>query len=104
MRALVFKDFGSVELADVPKPVIEEPRDAVIRVTTTAICGSDLHLVNGRVPGMTPGSTLGHEFIGVVEETSADVTRFSPGDRVVGSFTPRGGITTSVTCVYEATT
>ncbi|MBV8528946.1 MAG: alcohol dehydrogenase catalytic domain-containing protein [Candidatus Dormibacteraeota bacterium] len=87
MRALVFKDFGSVELADVPKPVIEEPRDAVIRVTTTAICGSDLHLVNGRVPGMTPGSTLGHEFIGVVEETSADVTRFSPGDRVVGSFT-----------------
>ena len=86
MRALVFKDFGSVELADVPSPTIEEPGDAVVRVTSTAICGSDLHVLNGRIPGMTPGSTLGHEFVGIVEETSPEVTRFKPGDRVVASF------------------
>ena len=87
MRALVFKDFGSVEIADVAEPVIEEPGDAIVRVTTTAICGSDLHVLNGRIPGMTPGSTMGHEFVGVVEEVSPEVTRFRPGDRVVGSFT-----------------
>jgi threonine dehydrogenase-like Zn-dependent dehydrogenase len=87
MRALVFKDFGTVELDDVPAPVIEEPGDAIVRVTTTAICGSDLHVLNGRIPGMTPGSTMGHEFVGVVEEVSPEVTRFHPGDRVVGSFT-----------------
>lgn len=86
MRALVFKDFGSVELADVPTPHLEEPGDALVRVTTSAICGSDLHVLNGRIPGMTPGSVLGHEFVGVVEETSPEVTRFRPGDRVVGSF------------------
>lgn len=87
MRALVFKDFGSVELVDVPKPTIEEPGDALLRVTTTAICGSDLHVVNGRIPGITQGSILGHEFIGVIEEVSPEVTRFRPGDRVLASFT-----------------
>lgn len=86
MRALVFKDFGSVELADVPKPHLEESGDALVRVTASAICGSDLHVLNGRIPGMTPGSVLGHEFAGVVEETAAEVTRFHPGDRVLGSF------------------
>ena len=87
MRALVFKDFGSVALTDVPLPTIEEPGDALVRVTTAAICGSDLHVINGRIPGMTPGSTLGHEFVGIVEDVSPEVTRFRPGDRVVGSFT-----------------
>lgn len=87
MRALVFKDFGSVELDDVPEPVIEEPGDVIVRVTTTAICGSDLHVLNGRIPGMTPGSTMGHEFAGVVEDVSPEVKRFRAGDRVVGSFT-----------------
>lgn len=86
MRALVFKDFGSVELDDVAKPHLEEPGDALVRVTASAICGSDLHVLNGRIPGMTPGSVLGHEFVGVVEETSPEVTRFRPGDRVLGSF------------------
>ena len=86
MRALVFKDFGSVELADVPKPGLEAAGDALVRITTTAICGSDLHVLNGRIPGMTPGAVLGHEFIGVVEETGRDVARFKAGDRVLGSF------------------
>jgi threonine dehydrogenase-like Zn-dependent dehydrogenase len=87
MRALVFKDIGAIEMADVPKPSLQEPADALIRVTTTAICGSDLHVINGRIPGMTPGSILGHEFVGIVEETTPEVQRFKPGDRVLGSFT-----------------
>jgi threonine dehydrogenase-like Zn-dependent dehydrogenase len=87
MRALVFKDFGAVEMVEVPKPMLEEPGDALVRVTTTAICGSDLHVVHGRIPGMDPGGILGHEFVGVVEAAGADVRRFTEGDRVVGSFT-----------------
>ena len=87
MRALVFADFGRVELEDVPKPSIEEPTDVLLRVTTTAICGSDLHVVNGRIPGMTPGSILGHEFCGVVEEVGSAVTAVKEGDRVLASFT-----------------
>jgi threonine dehydrogenase-like Zn-dependent dehydrogenase len=92
MRALVFKDFGSVELADVPKPTVEDPGDALVRVTTAAICGSDLHVVHGRIPGMSPGGILGHEFVGVVEEVGGAVTRFGEGDRVVGSFTIPCGV------------
>jgi len=92
MRALVFKDFGAVELVDVPKPGVEEPDDALVRVTTSAICGSDLHVVHGRIPGQTPGGILGHEFVGVVEAAGSAVSRFKEGDRVVGSFTiPCGG-------------
>ncbi len=87
MRALIFKDFGEVEMADVPKPGIEEPGDALVRVTTTAICGSDLHVVHGRIPGMDPGGVLGHEFVGVVEAVGSEVHRFAEGERVVGSFT-----------------
>jgi threonine dehydrogenase-like Zn-dependent dehydrogenase len=92
MRALVFKDFGTVELVDIPKPVLEEPGDAIVRVTMTAICGSDLHVVHGRIPGMSPGGILGHEFVGIVESVSSAVSGFAEGDRVVGSFTiPCGG-------------
>lgn len=86
MRALVFKDFGSVGVEDVPKPKLEEPGDALVRVTMSAICGSDLHVLHGRIPGMTSGGVLGHEFVGVVEQVSPEVTRFHEGDRVVGSF------------------
>src|ERR1700730_2410468 len=87
MRALVFRDFGAVELVDVPKPGVGAHGDALVRVTRTAICGSDLHVVHGRIPGMSPGGVLGHEFVGVVEAVGAGVRRFSEGDRVVGSFT-----------------
>ena len=86
MRALVFKDYGSVEVDDVPKPAIEEVGDVILRVTTAAICGSDLHVVHGRIPGMTPGSVLGHEFMGVIEECGSGVKRFAAGDRVLASF------------------
>ncbi len=87
MRALTFVDIGRVEMAEVARPSIEEPTDAVVRVTTTAICGSDLHVLHGRIPGMTPGGVLGHEFVGVVEETGAAVRSVAAGDRVLASFT-----------------
>ncbi len=87
MRALTFADIGRVEMADVPRPTVEEPTDVVLRVTTTAICGSDLHVLNGRIPGMIPGSVLGHEFVGVVEEVGPDVRSVKAGDRVLASFT-----------------
>jgi len=87
VRALVFKDFDAVELVDMPKPVLEDETDAVVRVTKSAICGSDLHVVHGRIPGMSPGGILGHEFVGVVESVGGAVRRFAEDERVVGSFT-----------------
>lgn len=87
MRALTFADIGRVEIADVPRPSVEESTDVVVKVTTTAICGSDLHVLNGRIPGMIPGSTLGHEFAGVVEDAGSAVRTVAPGDRVLASFT-----------------
>ena len=86
MRAVLFDDVGSIRVGDYPEPSVVDPGDAVVRVTTAAICGSDLHLLHGRIPGMRAGSVLGHEFVGVVEAVGPGVTRFSAGDRVVGSF------------------
>jgi threonine dehydrogenase-like Zn-dependent dehydrogenase len=87
MRAVTFQDVGKLTLEDVPKPSIQEPTDALLRVTTTAICGSDLHVLNGRIPGMLPGSILGHEFMGMIEEAGSEVTKVHEGDRVLASFT-----------------
>jgi threonine dehydrogenase-like Zn-dependent dehydrogenase len=70
----------------VADPTIEEPTDAVVRVTSTAICGSDLHLYRGLVPGMKEGDIVGHEPMGVVEAVGAEVDHISPGDRVVVPF------------------
>ncbi|TMK35508.1 MAG: zinc-binding dehydrogenase [Actinobacteria bacterium] len=85
MRAVVFTDGGRVEVTDVAAPVIERPTDAIVRVTRTAICGSDLHFLHGKAP-IEPGSVLGHEAVGIVESIGEDVTRVRPGDRVVVSF------------------
>ncbi|MGZ5306558.1 MAG: alcohol dehydrogenase catalytic domain-containing protein, partial [Actinomycetota bacterium] len=65
MRAVVFDGVREVHVADVPDPAIEEPGDAVVRVTRTAICGSDLHLFHGKAP-IEPGDVLGHEAVGIV--------------------------------------
>lgn len=86
MRALTFHGTKDVRVETVPDPVLLHPEDIVLRVTATAICGSDLHLYRGKVPGMKDGDILGHEFMGIVEEAGAGVTRVKRGDRVVIPF------------------
>jgi threonine dehydrogenase-like Zn-dependent dehydrogenase len=86
MKALTWHGRRDVRVEDVPDPAIKEPTDAVVRITTTAICGSDLHLYEVLGPFMTEGDILGHEPIGVVEEVGADVGDIRPGDRVVIPF------------------
>ena len=86
MLALTWQGIEKVEVKEVPDPVIEEPTDAIVRVTSTAICGSDLHLYGVLAPYLTPGDILGHEFMGIVEEVGSEVDDLSPGDRVVVPF------------------
>ncbi len=86
MRAVTWQGRGDVEVTDVPDPRIEQPTDIVVKVTSTAICGSDLHLYGPLAPFMTPGDVLGHEAMGVVEEVGAEVGRLRAGDRVVVPF------------------
>jgi threonine dehydrogenase-like Zn-dependent dehydrogenase len=85
VKAVVFRGVGSLAVEDVPEPTIEEPGDAVVRISAAGICGSDLHFLHGKAP-LTPGDTIGHEGVGVVEEVGPDVLRFQPGDRVVIAF------------------
>ena len=86
MRALTWQGKHDVRVENVPDPRIEESTDAIIKVTSTAICGSDLHLYEPLGPFLSPGDVLGHETMGVVEEVGADVTHLAPGDRVVIPF------------------
>src|SRR5690242_15896942 len=86
MRALTWQGNLDVQVTDVPDPGIQEPSDAVIAVTSTAICGSDLHLYGVLGPYLSPGDVLGHETMGVVTEVGADITNLAPGDRVVIPF------------------
>jgi threonine dehydrogenase-like Zn-dependent dehydrogenase len=83
MRAVVFHDVGDIRVDDVPEPTIQDPTDAIVRLTGSAICGTDLHFVRGTVSGLEPGTVLGHEAVGVIEEVGKDVRNFRPGDRVV---------------------
>lgn len=82
MMALVHDGKGGISLQDRPFPRIEHPQDAIVRVTMSSICTSDLHIMHGSVPRALPDTVLGHEFVGVVEEVGADVRGFDPGDRV----------------------
>ncbi len=86
MRALTYQGTKDVRVETVPDPVLMDAQDILLRVTATAICGSDLHLYRGKVPGLRPGDVLGHEFMGVVQETGNGVTRVRRGDRVVIPF------------------
>ncbi|BDP44454.1 glutathione-dependent formaldehyde dehydrogenase (plasmid) [Deinococcus aetherius] len=83
MKAVVWRGVGDIRLEDVPDPRIEQPTDAIVRLTASAICGTDLHFVHGTFSEMVPGTILGHEGVGVVEEVGPDVRNFRPGDRVV---------------------
>jgi threonine dehydrogenase-like Zn-dependent dehydrogenase len=86
MKAVSFVEVGRLEMRDVPRPTIQAPTDVVLKITTTAICGSDLHVLEGRIPGMMEGGILGHEFIGIVDEAGPEVKNFKPGDRALASF------------------
>lgn len=83
MKAVVFHGVGDIRLDKVDDPKIEKSTDAIVRLTASAICGTDLHMIRGTMPGMKPGTILGHEGVGIVEEIGSDVRNLSIGDRVV---------------------
>ena len=82
MKAYTYIDNGRFELVEKPKPMILEPTDAIVRVTMSSICTSDLHIKHGSVPRAVPGITVGHEMVGIVEELGSAVQGFCKGDRV----------------------
>ena len=82
MKALTYIEHGRFAVTEKPKPVVTDPRDAVVRVTLGSICTSDLHIKHGSVPRAVPGITVGHEMVGVVEAAGAEVKTVRPGDRV----------------------
>lgn len=86
MRAMTYRGPFKIRVDDKPMPAIEHPNDAIVRVTRTAICGSDIHLYHGLVPDTRVGTTFGHEFTGIVEEIGSAVDNLSPGDHVLVPF------------------
>ena len=92
MKAVVFHDVGDIRYEEVPDPRIEDSKDAVVRIIASAICGTDLHMIRGTLPGMKPGTVLGHEGVGVIEELGPDVRNFNIGDRVI--------IPSTISCGY----
>ena len=95
MKALVYGGPGKIEWKDAAMPVIEKPTDALVKIVKTTICGTDLGILKGKVPTVKPGTTLGHEGVGVVEEVGLAVKNFKKGDHVIISC-----ITADGTCEY----
>ena len=83
MKAIRYHGPKHLRMEEVPAPGIQEPTDAVVRIRTATICGTDLHILKGDVPEVRPGTILGHEAVAVIEEVGAGVRRFRPGDRVL---------------------
>ncbi len=83
MKAVVYHGVGDIRVDDVPEPTLTDPTDAIVRLTASAICGTDLHFVRGTMPGTAEGRVLGHEGVGVVESVGDGVRNLEPGDRVV---------------------
>lgn len=86
MKAVVYEGVKNVKVKQVPDPILKNEDDIIVKVTSTAICGSDLHLIHGRVPAMKPGFVLGHETMGIVEEVGKGVKKVRKGDRVIVPF------------------
>ena len=86
MRAVTYHGKGDMRVDNVPDPAIEHPRDAILKITSTAICGSDLHIYDGFMPEMRTGDVIGHEFMGEIVEVGPEVTNLKKGDRVVVPF------------------
>lgn len=86
MKAVTFQGIKNIEVREVEDPRIEHPEDMIVRLTTTAICGSDLHLLHGMIPNLPTGYVIGHEPMGIVEEVGPEVTKLKKGDRVIIPF------------------
>ena len=82
MKAYTYIEKGRFEMVEKPRPTLQGERDAIVRVTLSSICTSDLHIKHGSVPRAVPGITVGHEMVGVVEEAGSALTGLKPGDRV----------------------
>ena len=82
MLAYTYKEHGKFILEEKERPVLKDPKDAIVKVTLASICTSDLHIKHGSVPRAVPGITVGHEMVGIVEEAGSGVTKVKPGDRV----------------------
>lgn len=95
MKGLVYGGPGKIELKEIPKPGIEKPTDALVKILKTTICGTDLGILHGKTPSCKPGTTLGHEGVGVIEEVGSGVRSFKKGDHVIISC-----ITSDGTCEY----
>lgn len=83
MKAFVYLGPGKKALEERPKPEIANTTDAIVKITKTTICGTDLHILKGDVPTCEPGRILGHEGVGIIEQVGSGVTSFKPGDRVL---------------------
>lgn len=83
MKALIYRGPGRISLEDVPKPTIQDATDAIVKVTKTTICGTDLHIFKGDVPSVADGRILGHEGVGIIEQVGAGVSNFKVGDHVL---------------------
>lgn len=86
MKALVWQGKNTVEVIECPKPKIIEPRDVILKITGSTVCGSDLHLLHGSVVEMEKGDILGHEFCGIIDQVGSAVKNHKVGDLVVASF------------------
>ena len=86
MKAVTYQGMKNIKVKDVEDAHIQKPDDVIVRITTTAICGSDLHIYNGEIPNMPNNFIIGHEPMGVVEEVGTEVTRVKKGDRVIIPF------------------
>lgn len=95
MKALVYNGVGKIAVEDRPKPIVKSPSDAVVKLTRTTICGSDLHIIKGDVPSVAPGRVIGHEGVGIIEEVGSDVKGFKIGDHVLIAC-----ITSCATCSF----
>ncbi len=94
MKALVYHGPGNKSWDDVPDPVLSQATDAIVRVDTTTICGTDLHILKGDVPAVAEGTILGHEGVGTVVEVGSSVGNFAVGDRVIISCISSCGVCT----------
>ncbi len=83
MKAFVYRGPGQKAVEDRPKPTIQAPSDAIVKMVKTTICGTDLHILKGDVATCAPGRILGHEGVGIIDSVGAGVTAFKPGDHVL---------------------